>query len=141
MINVSIYLLGDWLSQTVFRGSFFLDFDVSRTLKNGFIGLCFGPLVHYYYQFSDEILPVDVMTNRVLKIVMDQTIYLATKCSVYLAAVSLLNGGGIEEATDGGKRPVGKCGLRDIRLTHAYSAQYASRNTNCKQSKQKSVLC
>jgi len=79
-INVVIYLLGDWLSQTVFQGQPLLNFDSSRTLRNGFIGLCFGPLVHYYYQFSDFILPVDVVTNRFWKIVMDQTIYLGVKC-------------------------------------------------------------
>lgn len=38
LINVVIYLLGDWLSQTVFQKKDVLDFDVSRTLKNGFIG-------------------------------------------------------------------------------------------------------
>lgn len=38
LINVVIYLLGDWLSQTVFQKKNVLDFDVSRTLKNGFIG-------------------------------------------------------------------------------------------------------
>ena len=43
-INVIIYLLGDWLSQTIFQNKNALDFDAGRTLKNGFIGLCFGPL-------------------------------------------------------------------------------------------------
>ena len=38
LINVVIYLLGDWLSQTVFQKKNILDFDVSRTVKNGFIG-------------------------------------------------------------------------------------------------------
>lgn len=38
LINVIIYLLGDWLSQTVFQKKNILDFDVSRTLRNGFIG-------------------------------------------------------------------------------------------------------
>ena len=32
LINVVIYLLGDWLSQTVFQKKNVLDFDVSRTL-------------------------------------------------------------------------------------------------------------
>ena len=38
-INVIIYLLGDWLSQTIFQKNNALDFDAGRTLKNGFIGL------------------------------------------------------------------------------------------------------
>lgn len=44
-INVIIYLLGDWLSQTLFSGNHPLDFDAARTLRNGFIGLCFGTSV------------------------------------------------------------------------------------------------
>ena len=46
IINVVIYLLGDWLSQTLFQGKNVLDFDAARTIKNGFIGMCFGPAVH-----------------------------------------------------------------------------------------------
>jgi len=38
LINVVIYTLGDWLSQTTFAKKGALDFDVSRTLRNGFIG-------------------------------------------------------------------------------------------------------
>jgi protein Mpv17 len=94
LINVVIYLLGDWLSQTVFQKKNVLDFDAWRTLRNGFIGLCFGPLVHEYYQFSDRILPVEggSMLIRFQKILMDQTIYLTVKCAVYISAVGLLQG-------------------------------------------------
>lgn len=76
IINIVIYLLGDWLSQTLFTGKNVLDFDAGRTLKNGFVGMCFGPAVHEYYEFSDWILPVEGLTmgvtNRVYKILMDQ---------------------------------------------------------------------
>ncbi len=93
LINVIIYLLGDWLSQTVFQGKNVLDFDISRTLRNGFIGLCFGPCVHQYYEFSDAILPPENgLVTRLEKIVMDQTIYLTVKCSIYICAVGLLAG-------------------------------------------------
>ena len=98
LINVVIYLLGDWLSQTVFQKKDVLDFDAARTLRNGFIGLCFGPLVHQYYEFSDAILPVDVGINRLYKILMDQTIYLFVKCSVYIIAVGVLSGQSFEES-------------------------------------------
>lgn len=47
-----------------------LDFDLARTARNGLIGAIFGPLVHYYYDFSDWILPMDVPVNRILKIIM-----------------------------------------------------------------------
>jgi protein Mpv17 len=93
MINVVIYLLGDWLSQTIFQGKNVLDFDLWRTLRNGYIGMCFGPMVVLYYHFSDTILPMDgSIINRVEKICMDQTIYLAVKCSIYLASVGMLQG-------------------------------------------------
>lgn len=93
IINVIIYLLGDWLSQTVFQKRNVLEFDLARTLRNGFIGLCFGPLVHSYYEFSDAILPVEGgFVNRASKILMDQTIYLTVKCSIYISAVGLLAG-------------------------------------------------
>jgi hypothetical protein len=75
MINVIIYLLGDWLSQTIFVKKNVLEFDALRTLRNGLIGLVFGPLVHEYYEFSDYIQPVEVGWNRLLKILMDQTLY------------------------------------------------------------------
>jgi protein Mpv17 len=92
-INVIIYLLGDWLSQTAFSGNHILNFNAARTIRNGFIGLCFGPLVHEYYQFSDHILPVDGgMFIRLQKILMDQTIYLSVKCSIYISAVGILQG-------------------------------------------------
>lgn len=100
MINVIIYLLGDWLSQTIFQKKDLLDFDASRTLKNGFIGLCFGPIVHQYYEFSDAILPPAIAVNRLYKILMDQTIYLGVKCSVYIAAVGLLGGESISEVKE-----------------------------------------
>jgi protein Mpv17 len=109
MINVVIYLLGDWLSQTVFQKRNILDFDAKRTLRNGFIGLCFGPLVHLYYEFSDTILPLtdgDLWT-RGEKILMDQTIYLAVKCSIYIAAVSLLQGDSFDTAKDNVKGRLG----------------------------------
>jgi protein Mpv17 len=96
IINVVIYLLGDWLSQTLFQKNNVLDFDAARTIKNGIVGMCFGPAVHEYYEFSDWILPVDGVTigitNRAFKILMDQTIYLSVKCSIYIIAIGLLNG-------------------------------------------------
>jgi len=99
IINAVIYLLGDWLSQTLFKGENALNFDAARTLKNGFVGACFGPAVHEYYEFSDWILPLDGgITNRVLKILMDQTVYLSVKCSIYIMAVGVLNGDSVGSA-------------------------------------------
>jgi len=66
--------------------------------------MCFGPAVHEYYEFSDWILPVDGLTmgitNRAFKILMDQTIYLSVKCSIYIIAVGLLNGETVENGTE-----------------------------------------
>ena len=110
IINVVIYLLGDWLSQTLFCGRNVLDFDAGRTLKNGFVGMVFGPLVHEYYEFSDWILPVEGMTygitNRAFKILMDQTIYLSIKCSIYILAIGILNGDGVKESGENVKNRI-----------------------------------
>jgi len=106
MINVIIYLLGDWLSQTIFQKRNILDFEYKRTIRNGFIGACFGPLVHQYYEFSDFILPVDVGINRVYKIFMDQTIYLTTKVSIYILAVGLLAGENFDDCVDNVKSKI-----------------------------------
>ena len=105
-INVVIYLLGDWLSQTLFIRKNLLDFDAWRTLRNGFIGMCFGPLVHEYYEFSDYILPVNVSINRFYKIIMDQTIYIATKCMVYIVAVNVLAGESFEYSAETAKSKI-----------------------------------
>ena len=49
-----------------------LEFDLMRTVRNGAIGGLFGPLVAAYYDFSDWILPPEIVVNRFLKILMDQ---------------------------------------------------------------------
>ena len=109
-INVIIYLLGDWLSQTLFQKNNVLDFDASRTIKNGIVGMCFGPAVHEYYEFSDWILPVDGVTigitNRAFKILMDQTIYLSIKCSIYIMAIGLLNGESLQNGSENVKNRI-----------------------------------
>lgn len=110
IINIVIYLLGDWLSQTLFTGKNVLDFDAVRTLKNGFVGMCFGPAVHEYYEFSDWILPVDGvtfgLTNRAFKIFMDQTAYLSVKCSIYILAIGVLNGESVEAGAENVKNRI-----------------------------------
>ena len=106
LINVIIYLLGDWLSQTIFVKKNILEFDASRTLRNGLIGLVFGPIVHEYYEFSDYILPVEVGFNRVYKILMDQTLYLSIKCSIYIVAVNVLAGESLEFSVDTAKEKI-----------------------------------
>lgn len=93
VINVVIYIIGDWMSQVGWgRTKNLLDFDLARTARNGLIGAMFGPLVHYYYDFSDWLLPMDVPINRVYKLFMDQSIYFFAKCSAYIALVGLLRG-------------------------------------------------
>ena len=66
--------------------------------------MCFGPVVHEYYEFSDWILPVEGLTigitNRAFKILMDQTIYLSVKCSIYIIAIAVLNGENVESGVD-----------------------------------------
>ncbi|CAM9449305.1 unnamed protein product [Scytosiphon promiscuus] len=102
-INVGIYLIGDWLSQVNWGREEDIplwEFDLQRTLRNGLIGALFGPVMHYYYNFSDWFLPVDVVTNRPLKIMMDQSLFFVSKCTVYITLVSLLRGDSFDDAKD-----------------------------------------
>lgn len=62
--------------------------------------MCFGPIVHEYYEFSDYILPVNIGMNRFYKIIMDQTIYISVKCMVYIVAVNMLAGESFEYSAD-----------------------------------------
>lgn len=73
-INTIIYALADWLAQ-VLEGAKPLEFDEKRLLRSATIGLIFGPVTCAYYEFSDSILDPYVLTNRPLKILMDQSIY------------------------------------------------------------------
>lgn len=103
------------------RSKNLLDFDLARTARNGLIGAMFGPLVHYYYDFSDWILPMDVPVNRIFKIIMDQTIYFVAKCSAYIALVGLLRGDNIEQVGQDVKEriwPVVSRGWRFWPLAH-----------------------
>jgi Mpv17 / PMP22 family len=60
------------------------------------------------YSFSDRILPPDGgLTIRLQKILMDQTIYLTVKCSMYISAVGLLNGDNWETITNNVKSRIG----------------------------------
>ena len=40
------------------------------------------------------------VTNRAFKILMDQTIYLSIKCSIYIIAIGVLNGDTVRNSTD-----------------------------------------
>ena len=95
-INCGIYLVADWLSQQL-SGAKPLDFDTSRVIKNGAIGAFFGPLVCAYYSFSDDVLPPMDPSNIPYKILMDQTLYAATKYSMYLGLVGLGSGKDVEQ--------------------------------------------
>lgn len=122
IINIVIYLLGDWMSQVEWgRTGNVLEFDLARTLRNGLIGAFFGPLVHWYYEFSDVILPMDVPINRILKIVMDQSVYFVSKCSAYIALVGLLRGDSGEQVVSDVRQrlwPVVSRGWRFWPLAH-----------------------
>lgn len=64
--------------------------------------------MHEYYQFSDHILPVEGgLINRLEKILMDQTIYLTVKCSMYIMAVGLLQGESFGDVKENVKDRIG----------------------------------
>ena len=87
LINMVIYTVAEWLSQVLRAARTYVDhcigeecevpgdgaraaappvplrFDLGSVLRNGLLGLAFGPVVHYYYEFSDWVLPPDVVGN------------------------------------------------------------------------------
>ncbi|KAJ1623708.1 hypothetical protein T492DRAFT_599364 [Pavlovales sp. CCMP2436] len=97
MINTVIYVLADWLSQ-VLEGAKPLEFDEKRLLRSGLIGLCFGPVTCAYYEFSDSILDPFIIANRPIKILMDQTIYAASKYTAFVFMREVIGGAAPEEA-------------------------------------------
>jgi len=112
MINTIVYLLGDWLSQTLFQRRNVLDFEYKRTLRNGCIGAVFGPYAHKYYEFSDWVLPMTEPINRLYKIGMDQTLFMGSKIATFLFLVVLLAGGTFEESANNVKTK-----LKDVMFT------------------------
>lgn len=91
MINTVIYALADWLAQ-VLEGRQPLDFDPRRLLRSASTGLIFGPITCAYYEFSDSILDPFILTNRPLKILMDQSVYAAAKYTAFVCLRETLSG-------------------------------------------------
>ena len=60
--------------------------------------------MHYYYEFSDWVLPPDVGANRPYKILMDQSIYACAKYAAYIGARARLDGARGADAADAVKR-------------------------------------
>ncbi|KAG8466716.1 hypothetical protein KFE25_008095 [Diacronema lutheri] len=90
-INTVIYTLADWLAQ-VLEGRKPLEFDERRLLRSAAIGLIFGPITCAYYEWSDHILDPYVVSNRPLKILMDQSVYAASKYTMFVALRELFSG-------------------------------------------------
>ena len=95
-IGAAIYAAGDWSAQ-VAAGAPPLQVDARRVLRSSAIGAAFGLPTHLYYEWSDAVLPpTDALSGLPAhvgeKILMDQTIYAATKYAAYLAAVGALAG-------------------------------------------------
>uniref|UniRef100_A0A7S2XWE1 Uncharacterized protein n=1 Tax=Fibrocapsa japonica TaxID=94617 RepID=A0A7S2XWE1_9STRA len=92
IIHMAFYMFGDWMAQIQWGRKNPLDFDMSRVLRNGAVGLVFGPLVHHYYLFADHLLPVHVEANRLWHAGMDQTVLLVMKTVAYLGLAGFVHG-------------------------------------------------
>mmetsp|Transcript_15716 Transcript_15716/g.20164 ORF Transcript_15716/g.20164 Transcript_15716/m.20164 type:complete len:379 (+) Transcript_15716:45-1181(+) len=111
-ISVMINLVGDWLAQIQWGKKKITDFDLQQTLRNGLIALFFGPLVHYYYQFSDLLFPQGDPINGLQKILMDQSIYVSTKTFIYLFLVNLLRGETLQTSQENAQQKLLPCLIR-----------------------------
>jgi len=109
IINTVIYLAGDWLAQIQWGKKSLTQFDISQTLRNGLIAMFLGPVIHFYYQFSDSILPQGDAINGARKIVMDSSIFATVKTFVYLFLVGFLKGDPIISAGENAKQKLLPC--------------------------------
>ena len=98
-INAAVYAVAEWLSQ-VLGGASWNQFCLKRVLRNSAIGAFFGPLVCGYYNWSDALLPPQDPANVPWKILMDQTIYCASKYSAYLYLSGLASGSSVHECQE-----------------------------------------
>lgn len=116
VVNAALYLAGDWLSQTYFQGRGPLSFDGARATKNAVLGAAFGPVTHWYYEWSDSALPVVSLSSGACRILLDQSLYLYLKCSAYICAVSLLDGSSVPTALGHANERIGPVARRSWRF-------------------------
>lgn len=104
-INTGIYIIADWLAQ-VLEGTPPLDFEPRRLLRNGLMGLMFGPITVAYYEFSDLILDPTVVSNRIWKVAMDQSAYAMAKYFLFVFTKDVLSGEAPGQSLDKARRSV-----------------------------------
>lgn len=101
IISGFVYSIGDLLAQQCESVSL-PDLDVKRILRSGIVGLAFqAPIYHYYYEITESILPTDGgFVNAVAKIVLDQTITIATWNALYYLILGAMTKKPFDESID-----------------------------------------
>lgn len=97
--------LGDSLSQYISEKShhlsFWVNWNIKRSLKVGFYGFAYlAPLLHYYFGFMNKICPARTLIPIVKKLLFDQTISTCYIISSFFVINTLLMGGTLQQAKD-----------------------------------------
>ena len=101
IISGFVYSIGDLIAQKV-EGYSVRELDFKRMLRSGVIGLAFqAPLYHYYYEITEFLLPTDGgARNLVGKIVLDQTVTIATWNALYFLIMGAMTSKPVDESVD-----------------------------------------
>ena len=78
----ALYVVGDVIQQKVF-GTADCQYDYARTVRMCTLGLCVGPLSHFWYLQLDRIVVGEGMKMVMKKILWDQSIFAPTSIIVF----------------------------------------------------------
>ena len=81
-LSGTLYVVGDVIQQKVF-GTADRPYDYARTVRMCTLGLCMGPLSHFWYLQLDRIVVGEGMKMVMKKILWDQSIYAPTNIIVF----------------------------------------------------------
>ena len=78
----TLYVVGDVIQQKVF-GTADCQYDYARTVRMCTLGLCMGPLNHFWYLQLDRLVVGEGMKMVMKKILWDQSIFAPTNIIVF----------------------------------------------------------
>ena len=80
-VTATLYTVGDVIQQKVFGSD--LCYDYARTMRMCALGVCMGPLNHFWYLQLDRFIVGNTLTTVAKKIVCDQLMFAPTCITVF----------------------------------------------------------
>jgi len=80
-VTGTLYTLGDVIQQKVFEAN--LPYNYARTMRMCALGVCMGPLNHFWYLQLDRFIVGNSLTTVAKKIVCDQLMFAPTCITVF----------------------------------------------------------